>query len=242
MLNFENINNSGEWTEIFDDPFTGDWQNNWTLDGEKATLTNTAEGLDFAAGPLELEEESHAVLWSKAIYEGDIKIEYDYTRMDDATKYVNIIYIHAHGSGKGEFVEDITAWAHLREIASMKMYFNHMNLYHISYAAFNNDNDEKGKDYIRARRYMPEGQGLDQTDLEPDNFNTGFFAKGVKHHITVIKKGDDLYMKVSNPDQEKVYHWKTNTAPPVKRGRIGLRHMLSRRAVYKNLKVYSLKK
>lgn len=243
MGEFNNINSSGEWVKVLDDDFSGDWRQKWTLDGKNATLKNTADGLDFASGPLEGKDESHAVLWTKDIFKGDIKIEYDFTRMDNATKYVNILYLHASGSGKGKFSEDISKWSELRKIASMKMYFNHMNLYHISYAAFKNDNDDPGKDYIRARRYIPEtDKGLAQTDLLPDNFNTGFFDKGVKHHITVIKKDDDLYMKVSNPNQEKVYHWKTNTAPPVKEGRIGLRQMLTRRSIYKNFKVYSIKK
>ena len=43
----------------------------------------------------------------------------------------------------------------------MSMYFNHMNTYHISYAAYGNTDEPDKHDYIRARRYMPEsGNGL----------------------------------------------------------------------------------
>lgn len=243
MEEFNKINNSEKWVKVLDDPCTEDWHKNWTLDGEIAKVKNSPEGMDLAAGPLEEKDASHAVLWTKDTFEGDIRIEYEFTRMDDATKYVNILYFHATGSGKGAFKEDIAEWAELRKVASMNMYFKHMNLYHISYAAFGNKNDDSTKDYIRARRYIPEtDKGLEQTDLMPDNFNTGLFAKGVKHQITVIKKGDDLFMKISNPEKERLCHWKTNSAPPVNKGRIGLRQMLTRRSVYKNFKVFSLKK
>lgn len=240
MEAFDKINNSEKWAKVLDDSCTEDWQKNWTLDGKIATVKNTPEGMVLSAGPVEEKDASHAVLWTKKVFAGDIKIDYEFTRLDDATKYVNILYFHAAGSGKGEFKEDIAEWADLRTVASMRMYFNHMNLYHISYAAFGNNNDDPTKDYIRARRYIPEtDKGLDATDLSPDNFNTGFFAKGIKHRITVIKKGDDLFMKVSNPEKENLFHWKTDTAPPLNKGRIGLRQMLTRRSEYKNFKVYS---
>ena len=46
----------------------------------------------------------------------------------------------------------------------MRLYFNHMNTYHISYAAFRQKNDDSEEDYIRGRRYMPDaGKGLSGT-------------------------------------------------------------------------------
>jgi hypothetical protein len=63
----------------------------------------------------------------------------------------------------------------LRKVPAMATYFNHMNLYHISYAAFPPD----GGQYIRARRYMPEtGKGLDGTALEPDYYPKTLFRAG----------------------------------------------------------------
>jgi hypothetical protein len=126
----------------------------------------------------------------------------------------------------------------MRKIPAMSMYFNHMNTYHISYAAFGNTNLEAPNDYIRARRYMPEsGDGLRGTDLAPDYFETGLFQPGVKHQITVIKYGNDLYMEIIGPDKKMLCHWKNMNLPPIEIGRIGLRHMASRNARYKNFSV-----
>jgi hypothetical protein len=56
----------------------------------------------------------------------------------------------------------------------------------------------------------------------------------------VIKRGTDLFMRISNDRQ--VYCCKmSNTAlPTVTEGRIGLRHMYTRSACYKNFRVSAL--
>jgi hypothetical protein len=77
-----------------------------------------------------------------------------------------------------------------------------MNTYHISYAA----HPGTKKAYIRGRRYMPEKQGLNGTELKPDYSTPKLFATGVKHHITVIKQDRYLYMRVENPDQVAYFH------------------------------------
>ena len=103
---------------------------------------------------------------------------------------------------------------------------------------FDQENRNSQNDYVRARRYMPEtGQGLTDTALVPDHLGTGFFRKGVPHQITVILKGDDLFMRVRNSDQNMLCHWKTDAFPEVEKGRIGLRHMYTRSARYRNFKV-----
>ena len=132
------------------------------------------------------------VLWTKQSFEGDLKIEYDYTRIDNETRCVNILYIQATGSGKGPYARDISQWNELRKVPAMATYFNHMHAYHISYAAFPNSGENRVS-YIRARRYLPEGKGLKGTELAPDYDPQGFFAQGVTHHITVIKKDRDLF-------------------------------------------------
>lgn len=53
-----------EWIEIFADSCTQGWKEKWTLDGLKATVTNDASGMSFAAGPIPFEQASHAVLWT----------------------------------------------------------------------------------------------------------------------------------------------------------------------------------
>lgn len=229
-----------EWDEVFFDTCTNDWQTNWKLDGKKATITHSAKGMDFWAGPNRKEDASHAVLWTKKSFCGDIRIDYEYTKLDDALEAVNIIYIQATGSGIEGFEKDIERWADKREVPSMRHYYNHMNLLHISYAAFNIGNKIPGNDYIRARRYMPEKEGLKNTDLSPDYFKTGLFEKNIVYKITIIKTKDDLFMQIANDKKEKICHWKTDNFPPVIEGRVGLRHMWTRTARYKNFRISEL--
>ena len=229
---------SADWQEVFYDSCTGDWTEQWILDGLKATVENGDEGMVLSAGPIQGDDSCHAVLWTKPIFEGDVRIDYEYTKVDDAIKNVNILYVLASGSGEGAFAEDIFEWNKLREIPSMRLYFNHMNTYHISYDAFSQDNENAQSDYIRGRRYMPEtGQGLTDTELNPDHLGTGFFKTGVPHQIIVIKKGGDLFMFVRNDEQQLLCHWSTDEFPPVTSGRIGLRHMYTRSARYRDFRV-----
>jgi len=116
----------------------------------------------------------------------------------------------------------------------MATYFNNLNTYHISYASFINS---ATKSYIRGRRYMPHHTGLKGSDLKPDYFVEGLFATGVKHHITVIKKDRDLYLRVENPDGISHYHMHNADLPIITEGRIGLRHMFTRSARYANFRV-----
>ena len=156
--------------------------------------------MDLTAGPEFRNDAHHMVLWTRESFAGDLKIEYDYTRLDNEKQCVTILYIQATGSGEAPCLKDIAQWNALRGVSAMKMYFNHLNTYHISYAAFPNSGDDRTQ-YFRARRYMPKKTGLRNTDLEPDYYPKGLFESGVEHKITVIKKDRDLFMRVENPDQ-----------------------------------------
>lgn len=227
-----------DWQEMFCDPCTGDWKTLWMLDGLKASVENSPPGMDLKAGPEQGDDSCHAVLWTKQSFTGDVRIDYEYTKLDASTRNVNILYVLASGSGEGVFTRDISNWNKLREVPSMRLYFNHMNTYHISYAAFDQDNVDARNDYIRARRYLPEtGKGLKGTDLEPDYLCTGLFEKGVPYKITVIKQGNDLFMNVRNAEKELLCHWSTDAFPMVTEGRIGLRHMYTRSARYRDFRV-----
>ena len=133
-------------------------------------------------------------------------------------------------------MKDITKWNELRKVPAMRMYFDHMNTYHISYAAFGNAGDSD-QQYIRARRYMPNATGLKGSDLEPDYFPEGLFKQDVPHKITVIKKNRELFMKVENAEQTYYCHMTNPDLPPITEGRIGLRHMFTRSARYKNIRI-----
>lgn len=229
-----------DWQLAFDDPCTEDWQKKWTLDGRKARITHNDRGMDFRAGLAWRDDACHAVLWTKKSFQGDIKIEYEYTRTDKADRAVTILYVQATGSGQGPYVEDISRWAHLRAIPSMRTYWANMNTYHISYAAFGASKDDPEADYIRARRYLPgPDANLRGTELEPAYFEAGLFETGVPHKISVIKVGSDLYMLVRSPKRTVLCHWK-NTSRPITEGRIGLRHMYTRAARYRDFRVYTL--
>lgn len=234
-LAFEAADKRG-WRDVLFDPCTGDWTKNWFLDGEIAAVSTGPLGMQLTAGPQFRNDAHHTVLWTRQVFDGDLRIEYQYTRLDFETRCVNILYVQATGSGKGPYKTDIAAWSNLRRVPAMKLYFNHMNAYHISYAAFPNRGDDR-EDYVRARRYMPEATGLKGTELLPDYFNTGLFQPGVPHRITVIKRGNDLVMRVSNSEKTRYFHWRNDRFPPIVSGRIGLRHMYTRSARYKDFRV-----
>ena len=133
---FEILNQSTDWQLEFYDHCSGDWQSQWFLDGLRAEIENTKDGMVFSAGPVEGDHACHAVLWTKDSFKGDVKIEYNYTRTDTRTIWVNILYIQA--TGVDPYSSDISEWNDLRNIPYMSTYFMNMKTLHISYAAFKN--------------------------------------------------------------------------------------------------------
>lgn len=244
---------SSDWTSVMYDSCTGNWNDKWFLDGQRAQVKNSDKGMFFSGGPTSGDSSCHAVLWTKEIFSGDIKIEYEYTRMDCADDGgVNILYFLASGIGEGQYVSDISEWSDRREIPVMSAYLRYMKLLHISYAAFGSDAPE-GKDYVRARHY-PVKEGGNKNRFSPTFFDTGLFKPGATYRITVIKKDNDLYFNVEfladgavyffNPKTDrksKLFHWNIENAPKVLEGRIGLRHMATRASRYKNFRVSVLK-
>lgn len=224
---------AGKWREIFSDPGTDDWEKQWFLDGEIGTVKNTPEGMVLTAGPEFKNDAHHMVLWTKNSFTGDVKITFDYTRLDQSPRCVTILYIQASGSGQGPYAKDITAWNHLRKVPAMNLYYDHMHTYHISYAA------EPGTEesYIRGRRYLPGGTGLKGTELKPDYFPKELFQTGIPHQITVIKNAHSLFLRIQNAEQTLHCHMRQPTLPVITEGRIGLRHMFTRSARYANFRV-----
>lgn len=241
---FHKLNDSVRWkTAMQDNGRTNPWQKNWFLDGKLASVENIRRGIFFSAGPTPASDADHSVLWTKRNFEGDIKIEYDFTRIDDLDRFVNILYIQAEGSGEPGYDKDISLWSDKREVPAMKMYFNHMNAIHISYAAYENDPVAVNPDYIRGRRYMPEwGQGLSGTDLTPEYLSPVKFLTGETYHITVLKVGKEVMMEVVGPQAETYYYYfSAEKFPPVTSGRVGLRQMSGRKAVYSDIRIYTSK-
>lgn len=58
--------------------------------------------------------------------------------------------------------------------------------------------------------------------------------------MTVFKTDAKLFFKVEGEDLTKIFVWDTSQLLPLKEGRIGLRHMYTRSALYKDFKVYEM--
>lgn len=225
---------------LFSDSLKKDWQESWFKDGEISKVVHRNGGLEVYAGEEAFNDAHHTVLWTKDEFEGNIMIEYDFTRLDNSHYYfVNILYIQATGSGVGKYDKDISKWNNLREIPAMDIYFKNMNTYHISYAVTGIPSENK-HEYIRARRYVP-GNDLSGTDLKPEYYDTGLFKKDLTYHIKVIKYQSDIYMNVIGDGRDETFYFDASSAPEINKGRIGLRQMFTRNSRYANFKVYSIK-
>ena len=226
------------WQVELTDSGTSDWQTNWFVDGSNATLINAPSGWEIrpSAKP---GDASHVVVWTKKSFSGDLRLEYDYTRLDHETQRVNIVYLQASGLGKAPWVADIAQWRDLRNPPAMSCYFDLMNALHVSYAAFDNSNTDPGADYVRARRYIPRGPGqnsLKGTEIAPDDYGkSGLFLPGETYHFTFIKTGTRLFFHVKGKTTERLFVWKLDSVPPLPPGRIGIRHMYGRAARYANI-------
>ncbi len=227
----------------FYDDFQTHWLNKWHMDGRTAKVEVKDGTLKVCAGNRAYVDEDHVVLWTRKEFEGDLKIEYDFTRCDSSKYYfVNILYIQAQGSGEGPYKRDIFEWNELRDVPAMDVYFNHMETYHISYAVTGTEKPNE-KEYIRARRYMPQNKkGLKGTDLRPEYFETGLFKIGVPYHLTFIKSGTDIYMNVKGDGREETFYFDASNFPKITKGRIGLRQMFTRTSSYQNFQVFQRNK
>jgi len=223
--------------EVFNDPGIDNWQTQWFLDGEKATVTNTPAGMVFKTGPVADGDASHGVLWTKQGFTGDIRVEYDFTRLDSATRHLSvcILYLQATGTGVGPHVEDILAWRDLRRVPAMSLYYNHMNCYHISYAC------SGGTDYnyVRARRYPARGNFVKDTRLLPSYENLDLFKPGETWHFAFEKMDRQLTFTATHGDEKHVWKWDAKEYPPIAGGRIGLRQMRGRESRYANFRVFA---
>ncbi|WP_417624282.1 DUF1961 family protein [Paremcibacter congregatus] len=231
------------WRLSFDDTGVVNWQESWFRDGMQSKVTNSEDGMTFTAGPKEWDAASHAVLWTRKSFSGDIRMEYDYTRLDTDNKWVNILYIQATGTGAAPYTKDIAQWTALRNIPAMKVYFENMKLLHISYAAFGGEDKGVAADYVRARRY-PLGKGevfRTDTALAPDYLQTSLFKPGVTYHVTVLKKGAELFFAFENDQGRKIFKWSSPKVEEITEGRVGFRHMWRRSSKYKNIRVYEMK-
>ena len=207
------------------------------LDGLEARVTPTEDGgYDYISGPTPSVDAGHAVLWTNEEYSGDVELSFDYTRLDD--KYENsvtacLLYFHAEGNGDEPYEKDIAKWNLLRTVPAMNLYFGHMRLYHISFAAF--DRRFEPHAYVRGRVYKA-GE-LDGTNLKPDYLPGDFFTPGLTYHITAGVRGDELYFKAERDGRTLDASWKIPEDARRNHGRIGIRQMSSRAMHIANVRV-----
>lgn len=241
-FDFNALSNSKKWQLKFQDSCTQNWQSKWFVDGKNAEITNTDKGMDFSAGKIERNDAYNAVLWTKESFEGNTKIVFEYTKTDLKSTFATILYLQATGIETTPYEDDITKWNQLREIPSMKTYYQFMKALHISFASYENDNTDLKNDYIRARQYpVISGQNFNKTTEIPESsFNTGLFLPNETYSITVIKTNNELYFNVTGKNFSKLFFWNLSNYPQLNHGRIGLRHMFTRSARYKNFSVYTL--
>ena len=226
-----------DWEVVFSEPGAGDWQEHWFIEGLKATVEYDEGGMVFTSGSVPKEQASHAVLWTKQSFEGDIRIEYDYTRLDSMTEVtsVNILYIQATGLGIDESPTDIFMSTTQREVPWMKSYFLNMNALHISYAT----TGPKRSHYVAARRYPAKDQAsfMNGTMIQPAYEDIDLFETGDTYHITVLKEGKELSFMAERDGKTHTFEWDTSAFQPVTGGRIGLRHMWARSSRYENFRI-----
>lgn len=232
---------------LFEDPMTGDWRENWFLDGKKATLLNTEDGLFFSAGNVTKSDDSieyhahHAVLWTRKEFAGDIKISYEMTRVDSSDYGTTLLYIQARGIGIPPYIEDISAWNELREIPDMGIYYTYMDLLSLSF-----------RENLRCKRYpwrdenlkWYPGKGL----IEP-MVDYGKILPGKTYLVEVEKMAASLRLRLQEKQSGKImmnHTWNTDKIADgiepkqITKGRIGLRHMSTRQFIYRNFKVERL--
>ncbi len=229
--------NMKQWKSVLTDSGTNDWKGVWFLDGEKATVTNTKDGMVLKSGPVDDGNASHAVLWTVQSFSGDLRVEYDFTRLDSNKDHVSvcIFYLQATGVGEAPYVPDIFKWRDLRQVPTMSLYYTHMNCYHFSYACTG------GKDfnYVRARRYPTKGAFDTDTRIEPSYDKVDLFKPGETWHLAFEKTGTDLSLTATHGDETHSWKWDASKYPPVVEGRLGLRQMRGRESRYANFEVFS---
>jgi hypothetical protein len=230
---------------LFEDSMKDNWQENWFLDGQKATVEHLDNGLYFSAGTITKQDDPeeyhahHAVLWTKQVFEGDLRISYKMTRIDSSDYGTTLLYIQAQGVGTEPYVEDIAKWSELREIPAMSRYWKYMNLYSISF-----------RENLRCKRYPwvdPSGERYPNGGLIKPMVDYARIHPGKKYNVEVEKRADSITLRLHELESAAMitdFTWDITKIPEelksIEQGRIGLRHMSTRQFIYRDFKVEQL--
>lgn len=233
---------------LFSDTMCGDWRENWFLDGKHATLEHRDGELFFSGGTVTKDDDPeeyhahHAVLWTKREFEGDIRISYLWKHLDTSDYGAILLYVQALGIGGEPYDRDISKWSEMREIPSMDKYFNNMNLLSLSI-----------RENVRCKRYPwfdREGAPYAEGGLiAPMVEYKDKIVPGKTYRIVVEKRNPMLSFKIIDAvtGEATIDHtWDTTEideryeVKQITKGRIGLRHMATKQATYKDFKVEKL--
>lgn len=200
-------------------------------DGTTARMSYTARGLDVVspAGT------GQTVVWTKTAFDGDIKVEFDYTRLDTPVagrNIASIVVLDGWGLTTRCRVDslvhpvDIKTWS--RPVANYDYYKFCMTDQTVSY-----DNLDLGTNPRMTIRQNP--GYFDRGTIVPPALRTG-----VTYHLIVTRTGNTVLAiakqgavtvasvtGVLDPARSKVS----------KHGYVGFRQMASRHAAYRNIKI-----
>jgi hypothetical protein len=230
---------------LFEDSMKNDWKKNWFLDGEKATLEHRADGLYFSGGTVTKSEDlenyhaHHAVLWTKQVFEGDLRISYQMTRIDSSNYGTTLLYVQAQGVGIEPYKQDISLWNELRKIPAMNLYFENMDLISISF-----------RENLRCKRYPwkdSNGEWYPKRGLIEPMVDYDGILPGKTYNVEVLKRKTSVTLHLYDSKTKELltdFTWDITKVPegldPIQKGRVGLRHMSTKQFIYKNFKVEKL--
>ena len=232
---------------LFEDSMAADWEKNWFLDGKKATLEHRDGGLFFSGGTVTKEDDPeeyhahHAVLWTRRVFEGDLRITYQMKPVANPGYGATLLYIHAQGIGKPPYVEDIYEWRGLRDVPDMSIYFTYMNLMSLSF-----------RNELRCRRYPWRNEKLEwfpTRGLVEPMVDCPPMIPGKTYQVLAESVGDSLRLQIVDQENGKPladHTWDTSRIDAgimprrLDKGRIGIRHMSTRQFIYWNFKVERL--
>jgi hypothetical protein len=223
------------WVLKFNDPAgtPGATVGKYFKDGTSATISYTADGLDINA-PV---NNGTTVVWTKTSFTGDIKVEFDYKRLDIPRVGVNeasLLVLNGWGLSTRCRVDrlihplDIRTWA--RPVATYDFY-----KYCMANQTVNFDNLDLG---TAPRLTVRQNPGYhDVGTVIPPVLQTGTL-----YHVTVTRTGNTL--------RAVIKQGATTIASPTatlnpslagsqvsKFGYVGFRQMSGRHAAYRNIKI-----
>jgi hypothetical protein len=228
------------WHVVLSDDGTGNWKDNWFLFGDPSRgigVTNSTEGMTLRAGDGTNPKSDHAVLWTKATFSGDLRVEYDFTVLDrystsiPSNGYCSAVLLYSRPSASAPFASDLADWPVARRNAdtSGRALNEAVDGLQFNYA-FNGD--PRGNRFrLRANPgYVLIGESVEMK----------LFAPGIEHHVVVEKRGDSMTVSAAGSDGQRFA--KTFSAPPLAKqssGHVGLRNMNRREARYRNIRISS---